>query len=648
MNHEEQKTGLKKTAGIFTIIALTVASMIGSGLFFGAGIAATYTGPSSLIAWILLGIVTVYIGMCFGELIAMFPFAGGVYEFTRKTFGIFPSFMIGWITWLSGNIAGAVLLVGAIDYIADAFPQFFPAEYAGIIKLGLGIAILIFLNVITICGVEASGAMLGFFSGAAVLIVLAIIVAGFPKISFQNFTPFFPYSPLFIFVAFFYIVETFFGWDGASYIAEETENAEKIIPKVLVYTCIGITVIGFLMAFVLLGVVPWQQLIQSGTPAADVAGILFGTIGAPLVGIGVFLGLAGATASVVVTMPRLLLALARDKLFIDSMADIHPYFGTPVNAIIFQTVAAVLMLFIGFGEYTIMLELLVPMALFMYMTVICCVPLLRKKMPNHPRAYRAPFGTWLPYAVSGLFLLVIGMWLLEGQSAVIIFFIGLSLIAIGLPIYLLLTFYYNPDAIIPAINQFSILSYWFEDLLLPRNIRKQVLAMFEDYEGKNILEFGSGVGTMTMHLAELVKPDGHIYAVDLSKSNLKILEKRYTKKGHQHIHVIHDEHQVNRVHPEVPRIDMIFSFGMLSYIQDLKKVLKELHVRLPEDGKICFIEYANLYKVLPNIGWISHPDKVREVFKENGFSVTVQIYKGMLWDYMVIYGMKSKEGVPFI
>lgn len=645
---EEKRGELKRTAGIGTIIALTVASMIGSGLFFGAGIAASYAGPASLIAWVLLGLVTIYVGMCFGELVAMFPKAGGVYEFTKQSYGVFSSFIIGWLTWLAGNMAGAVLLIAALDYLITAFPALFPAAYAETIKLVLGIVLLIFLNFITFRGVEASGALLGFFSAAALLVVLAIIFTGIFHISPTNYTPFFPYSSIFIFVAFFYIVETFFGWDGATYLAEETENPEKIIPKVLVWTCIGITVLGFLMAFVMLGVIHWETLIFSITPAADVATILFGAWGAPLVGIGVFLALTGATASVVVTMPRMLLALARDKLFIDAMADIHPRYQTPHKAIIFQTIVSIIMLFIGFGQYTIMLSLLVPMALLMYAAVICCVPVLRWKMPNINRPYKTPFGTWGPIVVALLYLSVIAAWLIKDPSAWPIFLIGLSLTAIGIPIYLLLTFYYNPDAIIPAINDISLLAYWLEDFLLPKRIRKEVLSLFEEYEGKHILEFGSGVGTMTMHLAELVKPGGHIYAVDLSKKNLKIVERRSQKKGHDHVHIIHDEHQMNRVHPDVPEIDMIFSFGMLSYIQDLKKVLKELHVRLPEGGHICFIEYANLYKVLPNVGWISHPERVKEVFKENGFSVTVKKYKGFLWDYMVIYGIKSKEGVPYI
>ncbi len=641
-------TGLKKTAGIFTLVALTVSSMMGSGLFSGAGVAAAYAGPASLITWVLLGLITIYVGMCFGELVALFPRAGGVYEFTKQSYGQFPSFIIGWLAWLSGNMFAAVLLIDALDYLILGFPSLFPDPYMETMKVILGIAIIIILNYVTFLGVEASGILLGTLSIAAVLILVAIVVRGIFEVNLHNFTPFMPYHPAYIFLAMFYLMDTFFGWDGATYLSEEVKDAEKLIPKVLISICIVLTVLGFLTGFVIMGIMPMDDLTNSLVPATDAGIILFGSAGAMIVGLGVFLSIVGMVASTVVTSPRLLLALARDKLFIDAMAEVHPKYGTPYKSIMFQTVFLLAMLFIGFKEYDLLWSTEIPLSMSFYIPCILAVTVLRYKMPDLPRSYKAPFGVAGPIIVSILYLTALGIWIWTEPTALHTLLIVASLIALALPVYLLLTFYYNPDAIIPVVNKISILQYWFEDFLLPRNIRKQVLALFDEYEGKNILEFGSGVGTMTMHLAELVKPGGHIYAVDLSKGNLKIVDKRSAKKGHDHVHTIHDEHQMNRVHPSIPRVDMIFSFGMLSYIQDLRKVLQELHIRLPDGGQVCFIEYANLYKVLPNIGWLAHPDDVKQVFHENGFSVSVQIYKGLLWDYMVIYGIKSKEGVPYI
>ena len=648
---EEKKaetTNLKKKAGIFTVIALTFASMMGSGLFSGAGVAAAYAGPASLITWILLGIITVYVGMCFAELVALFPKAGGVYEFTKQSYGQFPSFIIGWLAWLSGNMFAAVLLIDALDYLILAFPSVFADQYTDIVKIILGVLIILVLNYVAFRGIEASGVLLGILAGASVLILVAIVVKGMFIVNIHNFTPFMPYSPVYIFLAMFFLMDTYFGWDGATYLAEEVENAEKIIPKVLISVCVVLTVLGFLTGFVLMGIMPLDDLTNSLVPAIDAGTLLFGNAGAAIVGLGVFFSIVGMVASTVVTSPRLLRALARDKLFIDAMAELHPKYGTPYKSIMFQTVFLLAMLFVGFKQYDLLLATEIPLSLAFYIPCICSVTVLRYKMPGMARPYKAPFGVTGPILVSLVYLSALTVWIWSEPTAFHTLLIVASLIALALPVYLLLTVYYNPDAIIPAVNQISTLQYWLEDFLLPRDIRKQVLALFDDYEGKNILEFGSGVGTMTMHLAELVKPGGHIYAVDLSKGNLKIIDKRAAKKGHDHIHTIHDEHQMNRVHPSVPKVDMIFSFGMLSYIQDLKKILKELHIRLPEGGQVCFIEYANLYKVLPNVGWLAHPDEVKQVFHENGFSVTVQLYKGLLWDYMVIYGIKSQEGLPYI
>ncbi|MBI5072884.1 amino acid permease [Candidatus Woesearchaeota archaeon] len=347
---EEKKaeTTIKKKAGLFTVLALTVASMMGSGLFSGAGVAAAYAGPASLITWIILGAVTIYVGMCFAELVALFPRAGGVYEFTKQSYGQFPSFIIGWLAWLSGNMFAAVLLIDALDYLILAFPSVFPEPYMETMKIILGISIILLLNYVTFRGIEASGILLGVLSIASVLILVAIVVRGIFEVNIHNFTPFMPYSPAFIFLAMFFLMDTFFGWDGATYISEEVENAEKIIPKVLIWVCVVLSILGFLMGFVLMGIIPLDDLSNSLVPASDAGTILFGSAGAMIVGLGVFLSIVGMVASTVVTSPRLLLALARDKLFIDAMTEVHPKYGTPYKSIMFQTIFLLLMLFIGF------------------------------------------------------------------------------------------------------------------------------------------------------------------------------------------------------------------------------------------------------------------------------------------------------------
>jgi len=127
-----------------------------------------------------------------------------------------------------------------------------------------------------------------------------------------------------LFLAFFYIVETFFGWENATFMAEETKDAERVIPKALLWSSIFVSVLGIILAIVFLGIVPWQILGHTETPLAFVSAEIFSVPIALAVKIGVALALIGSAAGGLIGGPRLLLALARDKFFIEQLADIHP------------------------------------------------------------------------------------------------------------------------------------------------------------------------------------------------------------------------------------------------------------------------------------------------------------------------------------
>jgi ubiquinone/menaquinone biosynthesis C-methylase UbiE len=213
---------------------------------------------------------------------------------------------------------------------------------------------------------------------------------------------------------------------------------------------------------------------------------------------------------------------------------------------------------------------------------------------------------------------------------------------------LLLTYVYDPDVLITTINRFSLLNLWFENLLVPKKLRREVLESLPDARGKRVLEFGGGVGSLTKHLAERVGSQGKIYAVELSNGNARILERRMRRLRHEHVEVIHDPHLINRVHPSVHSVDMAVGIGNLSYIQDVKKVLHEISLLMPEHGHICFAEYIDFFGFLPNPKWLSDPEGVRQIFEEAGFSVTVHVRKGLFWKYLLIQGIKEKSGVPYI
>ncbi len=632
---------LKKTLGIGTIIALTLTSLVGTGMFLATSIGAKYSGNGVVIAWAILLFIGLYVAACFGELIALFPSSGGVYEFAKKAYGRFFAFIIGWIAWLVATITISVLIIAALEFLPIP-------GLTGTTKLMAAILMIIMINFVAYLGVGISGALLMFFAIETVVLLLSLIIPGFMRISWSNFTPFLTKPFTWVFVSMFFMIESLMGWESASFLSEETKNAEKVIPKALMITTLISGILGLLFAFVSLGVIPWAELVNSQVPVLDIAARLFTSQQAQIVSFGILLVLIGSVAGGVISTPRLLLAMARDKLFISQLAAIHDKRKTPYKAIIFQTIVSIIIVVIGFGNYGALLSMLTPLALIMYAAVLIAVPILRFKLKDVKRTFKVPFGRTVPILIALLYMEVIGLWLLQVNQAFNLFRIILSLVFFGIPIYLILTFFYNPDAIVTFSNYFARLTLWTENLLLPKSIRKQIIGLFRDLEHKDVLEFGSGVGTLTLHLAEAVGPHGRVYATDLSHRNVSLLRRRLEKRGINHVIVIHDEHQVNRVHPSVENVDFIFSVGMMSYMQDMRKILREMNRLLPESGRICFVEYVNFFKILPDAEWLSDLNQLKRIFREAGFSVKIEKKIGLFWNYLFIYGIKSERDVPMI
>jgi amino acid transporter len=431
--------------------------------------------------------------------------------------------------------------------------------------------------------------------------------------------------------------------------AEETKNAEKVIPKALMWGSIFVSVLGLLLALIMLGVIPWFVLAKSLTPLSDLTALIFNSSLATAVNIGVALALIGSAAGGLVGSPRLLLGLARDKLFIEQLADIHPRYQTPSKAIIFQTIVSIVVIIFGFGRYEYLLELLVPIALLMYIAVILTVPVLRFRKPNHPRPFKVWFGKTIPILISLIYIATVIAFVWTTPNAQTMINLGLSFIFFGVPIFLLLVSYYDPESIRQINDYFAKFSVIFEGMNFPKEFRRELLSYFkDDLQDKTILDYGSGVGTLTMHLAEVVGPKGKVYATDLSQKNVEILLKRVLKKGYKNVEVIHDEHQFNRVHPTVRNVDAVFSVGMLGYIQNVSKVLKDLYKILPKNGKICMVEYVDYFWVIPNVKWLSSTEQIDKVFKEAGFSVHITRKRRFFWNYVIIYGIKTEGNVPYI
>jgi len=630
---------LQRTLGFGMILFLAISSIMGTGMFFGAAVGSSYSGNASIISWLILWVVAIYISLYFGELVTLFPTAGGVYEFAKHAYNRFFSFMMGWLAWLVGNLTSSLLIVAAIDYLI-------PDQSKMMLKISICISVILLLNIIAFFGVEASGIVVVILSSLSIALVISVIAPGAFHVHANNFEPFLAFGLLPVFLTIFFIAESFFGWESVTYLSEEAKNPKKDIPKALLLGTLIVGILAIGIVIVSLGIIPWRILSTSSTSLSLVFDRIYGSFGS-FFNYAVAIALLGSAAGSIVSMPRLILALARDKLFIAQLADVHPKYKSPHKAIAFQTIVGIIALFMTIGNYKRLLSLMVPLAIIMYVLTFITVPILRRKYPS-PREWKVPFANLGTLFLVGFLLALIGIWLFFEPNALSILRLGLSLIAIGIPIYLLLELYYDPDAIVKTNDALAFFTLLGERIILPKKVIKEILSLLGDIKNKTVLEFGCSVGTLTLHLAEQVKPQGHVFATDLSKKDLLIAYKRMRKRGHYHVHIVHDEHQMNRVHPSIPHVDAIISIGMMGYLQDVKKVLREMRDLLPYNGRIVFVDYADFFKIIPNVAWLSNDQTIEQIFRDSGFSVYVTRKKGLFWNYVYVYGIKFHENIPFI
>jgi basic amino acid/polyamine antiporter, APA family len=644
---EKRMAELKQTIGYWTALSISIGAVAGSTFFFGASIGAKLAGNMFLLAWIPLSVLVIYIAACFGELSSMFPFAGGSYEFGKQAYGRFMSFLIGWLAWLVSTISTVVVIVAALNALLP--------DATMIIKVLLSLGIIFFLNGVAYVGVDIGGVLLVIFAAITIAVTSAFIGVGFPHVNIANFTPLITNNFGPVFITMFFLIESFFGWEAATYLAEETKNARKTIPKAIIHATVIATIIGALISFVALGIAGWDKLAEMTSPITQIVGNLFGSAWADAMAAGVFLTLIGGAAGTVIGMPRLLLAMSRDRLFLGQFKEIHPRFKTPHRAVLFQTVITSIMLFVGLGNYQVLLSLFVPLSMILYALVIGSVAVLRFTKPEVERPFKAPLGKIGPLAVVVLFATIIFFWVSGVPNAYDLLMLSISLVGVGLPLYFLVELYYDPKAITEVDDLSAYLTLATEKITFPKSIRQDIFIFLGPIKGKTILEFGCGVGTLTIELLRAVGPRGRVIATHFSKNHIKITSKRIERADWQseglvygQAQVIHDPEHFNRVHPDISYADAVVSVGMLGYIQDIRKVLIELKAILPTGGRICFVEYGDFFHLLPNVEWLASDKMIEKLFRDAGFSVKVVRERNFLWSRIYLYGIKFTSDVPFI
>ena len=622
-------TELKKSISFSVLVLLAINAIIGTGIFFVPGIAARIAGPASIVSWILVAILALLVAACFAELVSMFPKAGGVYEYTKQAFGEFGGFMVGWISWIVANVTIAMLSIGCLEYLAVFI------DMSHITKTILALLIVLSVNFVSFRGIDLSVKVLLVFSIITIMSLWTLMSWGiyYFDVSKLQFLDIFP--KVSIVIAMVYILETFFGWETVANLAEETKDAANVIPKVMMISTIAVIILAIGVVSVALGAVPYEVLASSSAPLTDVAEVIMGSSGALIISALIFLNIFGGAAAWIITAPRLIFALARDGLLPSSLGKIHPKFQTPYMAIIVQAVLSGIIILSG--SYELLLEMILPLAIFMYTMVVMSVSILRFTDPHRERKFRVPFGKVLPIIV-GLTL----MFLMGGIEIPSIM-TGAMFAFIGIPLYLLKGIENKSSVLEGMLNWTS----WFRrisyNVFVKPKTHKHILAFFGDFKDRKILNMGSSSGVLAKELAEIVGVNGTILATDVSEGDLKNAHKLAMKYRLNNIEFIReDSEDRTKLHHKIKNIHGVTSIGLLGYTSEPDKLLDSLSKRVVHRGRIYFIDYDRIFKLFRAPDWLRNPHDLILRFQKHGFHVSYEVDKGWFWDTIHISGYKIK------
>ncbi len=604
--NEEKKGSLRRTIGKKTLLFITINAILGTGIFFLPAIGVIYAGSASLLSWIIMSFIAVAISLYFAELVSLFPKAGGVYEFIKRAFGEFYSFIFGWVAWIVANITIAMLVVGSIMYLFPHETLLFNAIFS--------VSIIVLFNYISYRGMNISSRLLLFFGLMTVATLLMLIIPGIPQINPGAFDSLFVFSIPAVFLAIYFISETFFGWETATYLSEEIKNVRKVLPKTLVIATIIISILAVLTVVVSIGVGGWEALAGQSAPLVFVSSLLFGSEFSKIFALLIFIPLIGTAATWIVSSPRLLYAMSRDKVLLPRFGKIHKKYGTPYNAILFQTVITCAVTLIGFADFIILLSLLLPLILILYSGVLLSVVKLRISKPNLKRYFKAPFGRVGPILIVLFNAALLCYWLVEVQNSLAIFSIGIFLIFIGAPMYIIIKLESDDRFTEKFFDKFS----WFWNKIFPMWYGKQeiskVIKNAHLKQGQTVLDFGCGTGITTVHVAKKIGTNGTVVAVDLSE---KQLEKAITKieKALDYSNVIFIKEK--ELAPFRKVFDSIICVGVLEHFENPEKYLKELLSFLKKDGYFSFMSFGTSLGI-PAPAHLKTEDEIKNLFKKTG------------------------------
>ncbi|MBC7916123.1 MAG: amino acid permease [Pyrinomonadaceae bacterium] len=469
MTEPQETSTMKRELGLLDATLLVAGSMIGSGIFIVSSDMLKDVGSSGwlLLVWVITGIMTLIAAISYGELSGMFPKAGGQYVYLKEAYNPLVGFLYGWSFF-------TVIQTGTIAAVAVAFGKFlgYLNEDFGdgntLLRLSdsfkisaaqaVGIVLIIFLTYINTRGIKTGKIIQTTFTATKLIALFGLIIFGFMAANSDiwnsnwqdtwtmkqhisridtlstgnNWVDLMGVSILGAFAA--AMVGSIFSsdaWNNVTFIAGEVRNPQRNIGLSLFLGTLIVTLIYVAANVMYISVLPIEQLAfaKDNRIALSVANEVFGPVGTTLIALLIMVSTFGCNNGLILSGARVYYTMAKDGLFFSKTASLNKN-SVPEFALWLQCIMACVLCLSG--KYGDLLDMISFVVVLFYVLTIIGIFILRSKMPDAERPYKA-FG----YPILPALYIVMG---LTFCTLLIIFkpeytWPGLIIVLIGLPVY---------------------------------------------------------------------------------------------------------------------------------------------------------------------------------------------------------------------
>jgi APA family basic amino acid/polyamine antiporter len=425
---------LRRVLGPVTLTSLGVGAIIGTGIFVLTGVGAhDKAGPALILSFALAGIACIFAALCYSEFASMVPVAGSAYTYAYATLGELFAWIIGWDLILEYAVGASTVAHGWSAHFQDLMrsigiyvpfplstaPFDFDPVQGRFFSTGAyfdltAIMITLMITAILVKGIRESARVNAIMVVIKLVIVLFVIIAGIFYINPKNWVPFAPYgytgmsffghtlfgqtgpggAPLGAMAGAAIIFFAYIGFDSVSTHAEEAKNPQRDVPIGIIASLIICTVLYIAVSAILTGMVKYDRL-DINAPVSDAfrqVGLLWAQ---RIVDIGAITGITSVLLVLMLSQPRILLAMARDGLLPrDLFAAVHEKFRTPWKSTILTGIFVSSLS--GFLPLRMLAELTNIGTLFAFIIVCASVLIMRYTHPEAERPFRAPLVPLVP------------------------------------------------------------------------------------------------------------------------------------------------------------------------------------------------------------------------------------------------------------